>query len=136
MPFLTALIPLIGPIVDKLVDRIPDPAAKEKAKAEAEAAIIAAVNQASQEQNEINKIEAANPNVFVSGWRPFIGWVCGAGIAWHYLGAPFAGWIMSLLEVHAELPNVPTGDLMELVMAMLGLGGLRTFEKLKGVAAK
>jgi len=79
-------------------------------------------------QVELNKIEAAHRSVFIAGWRPFIGWVCGVGLALHFILFP----IISL--VVDEMPKLDVESLMKLVIAMLGLGGLRTYEKLKGVS--
>ena len=83
---------------------------------------------------ELNKAEAQHKSVFVAGWRPFIGWTCGAGIAWAMVLQPIAQWGVTRWGDGAELPTIDTGYLMELIMGMLGMGGLRTFEKMKGVA--
>jgi hypothetical protein len=110
-------------IVNKFV---PDPAAK----AQAEAELRTSLQQWDAQQSETNKAEAQNPNLFVSGWRPAIGWVGASGLAYQYVVRPFAvgaGW--------HDLPNLDS-SLMELIMAMLGMGGLRTYEKVKGVASK
>jgi roadblock/LC7 domain-containing protein len=118
-----------------LVDRlIPDRAAAEKAKAEMEAALVKASNEAALAQVEVNKIEAGHSSVFVAGWRPAIGWVCAAGLAWAFVVAPVASWALMVLGIKAELPAIQFDHLFELVLAMLGIGGLRTFEKLRGVA--
>ena len=131
---IAAIIPLVTPLVEQLVSLIPDPNAREKAKAEAQAQLTALITQQAQNQVEINKIEAANKNIFVSGWRPFIGWVCGVALGYTYIVAPFWAWILTVWYPDAMLPTLPTENLFELVLAMLGLGGLRTFEKTKGVA--
>lgn len=128
------LIPLLAPLVEKLIAHIPDPLARERARAEAETTLLSLLGQQQTGQVEINKIEAANANLFVAGWRPFIGWVCGAALAWTYLLMPFLAWVMLFYKPDVSLPALPTENLFELVLAMLGLGGLRTFEKLKGVA--
>jgi len=127
----TALLPALGTLIDRL---IPDRAAAEKAKAEMEAELIRASNEAALAQVEVNKIEAAHSSVFVAGWRPSIGWVCAAGLAWAFVLAPIASWALVVLGIRAELPAIHTDYLLELVLAMLGIGGLRTFEKLRGVA--
>ena len=127
----TALLPALGTLIDRL---IPDRAAAEKAKAEMEAELIRASNEAALAQVEVNKIEAAHSSVFVAGWRPSIGWVCAAGLAWAFVVAPVASWALVVLGVKGELPAIHTDYLLELVLAMLGIGGLRTFEKLRGVA--
>jgi hypothetical protein len=87
-------------------------------------------------QTDINKVEASNPSLFVSGWRPAIGWVCALALAYQYLLRPLSGTIASLFGV--TLPPLPGLDdnLWQLMMGMLGMGGLRTFEKVQGVAAK
>jgi hypothetical protein len=127
----TALVPALGTLVDRL---IPDRAAAEKAKAEMEAALVKASNEAALAQVEVNKIEAGHSSVFVAGWRPSIGWVCAAGLAWAFVLAPVASWALVVLGIKAELPAIQFDHLFELVLAMLGIGGLRTFEKLRGVA--
>ena len=85
-------------------------------------------------QAEINKIEAAHRSIFVAGWRPFIGWVCGFGFLWAFLGHPLFEWVVTLYGIDITPPELITDSLLELVLAMLGLGGLRTAEKLTGRA--
>ena len=131
IPIVTALLPALGTLIDRL---IPDRAAAEKAKAEMEQQLVTAANAAAMAQVEVNKIEAAHSSVFVAGWRPSIGWVCAAGLAWAFVLAPIASWVLVVLGIKAELPAIHTDYLLELVLAMLGIGGLRTFEKLRGVA--
>jgi len=80
-------------------------------------------------QTELNKVEAQHRNIFVAGWRPFIGWVCGFGLFNMFLVNPWIQWYTS-----APGPNLPKDIIMELVLALLGLGALRTVEKLKGRA--
>tara|TARA_R110000822_G_C15125248_1_gene474472 strand:- start:357 stop:731 length:375 start_codon:yes stop_codon:yes gene_type:complete len=77
-------------------------------------------------QSEINKVEAQSRSVFVAGWRPFIGWVCGVAFAFHYIAMP-------LLIAYTDIKPVDfdTNSLFTVLMGMLGLGGLRTFEKIK-----
>ena len=79
-------------------------------------------------QAEINKVEAAHRSTFVAGWRPFIGWVCGLGIAQAFLVAPWG------VTFGFVVPQIPLDRMMELVLAMLGLGALRTIEKVQGRA--
>ena len=86
-------------------------------------------------QVELNKVEARHRSVFVAGWRPFIGWVSGLGLAWAFLGHPVFEWAAALYAPGIEAPAIVTDHLMELVIAMLGLSGLRSFEKLKGRTA-
>ncbi len=131
IPVITALLPALGTLIDRL---IPDRAAAERAKAEMEQQLVTAANAAAMAQVEVNKVEAAHSSVFVAGWRPSIGWVCAAGLAWAFVLAPIASWALVVLGIKAELPAIHTDYLLELVLAMLGIGGLRTFEKLRGVA--
>ena len=131
---LQILAPLIAPIIDKALDLIPNENDRQRAKEDMERGILDAANQALLGQLEINKVEAAHKSIFVAGWRPFIGWVCGAGIAWAFVGQPVANWAVEAFGLGISLPIIPTDNLMELVLAMLGMGGLRTFEKLRGVA--
>jgi roadblock/LC7 domain-containing protein len=131
IPVVTALLPALGTLIDRL---IPDRAAAEKAKAEMEQQLVSAANAAAMAQVEVNKVEAAHSSVFVAGWRPSIGWVCAAGLAWAFVVAPVASWALMVMGIRAELPAIQFDHLFELVLAMLGIGGLRTFEKLRGVA--
>jgi hypothetical protein len=129
------LIPLLGPILDRLVDRIPDGNARARAKEEAEKQLLGVFSEASKAQSEINKIEAAHKSLFVAGWRPSIGWTCSATLAWTFVGQPMAAYALSLYDPSIPVPPaLQTEFLLELVMAMLGISGLRTYEKLKGVA--
>ena len=77
---------------------------------------------------------AKHRSIFVAGWRPAIGWVAALGLGYQYLVLPFAGLINAYLKLPAELPNLESDQLMTLVLALLGLGGMRTFEKFKGVS--
>lgn len=129
------LKPLIGPVVEKLVDRIPDPNARAEAKEEMERELLNAVQMASQAQTEINKQEAKHSSVFVAGWRPFIGWICGIGLLWAYIAEPTVSWAVTIWAPSVKtLPSIDTGSLYQLVLGMLGMGALRSWEKTKGVA--
>lgn len=129
-----ALIPVLGPLIDKLVDRIPDPAARERAKMEAEATLLAASIEEMKGQVSINIEEAKNPNLFVAGWRPMIGWACACAFCFLYVIGPVVVWIASWYGATITLPQFNSGDLMSLTFGMLGIAGFRTFEKVKGVA--
>jgi len=111
----------------KVLDKfIPDPEAKAKFESE----LRDSLQGWDKQQNEVNAVEAQNANIFVSGWRPAIGWVGAIGLLYQYLLRPIA--------VGAGWHDLPTLDssLMELVTAMLGMAGLRTYEKTLGVHAK
>lgn len=87
-----------------------------------------------QGQMATNTAEAANPSVFVSGWRPFVGWVCGSGFAMQFVVAPLLTWGSTLYGHPVTLPGLDIDTLLTLLAGMLGLGGLRSFERVKGVA--
>lgn len=114
-----------------LIERlIPDPAAKAAAtqkllemQQNGDLAVIAA-------QAKINEIEAGNPNLFIAGWRPAVGWVCVFGLAITVF-APILSWIAALCKHPVTVPPIPMDALMTLLIGMLGLGGMRTVEKLQ-----
>jgi len=88
--------------------------------------------QPSLAQIEINKIEASHRSIFVAGWRPFIGWVCGFSLAWHFILFDVLSWATLIWFPDIELPELAgTETLITVLFAMLGLGGLRTYEKIK-----
>ena len=89
--------------------------------------IEAAINNA---QSEINKIEAANANIFVSGWRPFIGWTCGIALFYNYVGMPFITYFVNWYG-GPLMPALDIGELTTILFGMLGLGAMRTYEKTK-----
>ena len=124
---------VVSPIVERVLDFIPNPAEKAKAQMEIQNQLMTAAIAESQGQLEINKVEAASSSLFVSGWRPAIGWVCAFGFAWQFAVIPLASWIMVVSGVTTILPNIDTDSLYNLTMGMLGMGALRSFEKWKGV---
>jgi|TARA_R110000796_G_scaffold82281_1_gene180628 hypothetical protein len=128
---IAALIPLISSVIDKV---IPDKNGAEKAKQAIEAELIKNATQLNLAQAETNKIEAEHRTVFVAGWRPFIGWVCGAAMAWHFVAAPLIIFVCAWYGL--TIPTLPVFDmqsLMTVLMGLLGLGSMRTFEKMKGL---
>lgn len=133
---------LIAGVVGKIIDRAwPDPAQKaqislelEKMRQAGEFKEIDTAIQLAQMQTAVNQVEASSSDRFVSGWRPFIGWICGMALGWHFIGGPIAGWALLLAGEGTPIPTVDLGDLIIILLGMLGLGGLRTTEKIKGVA--
>lgn len=130
-----SIIPAISHLLDKL---IPDPQAREQAKLEllkeSRAQDIEELRlalSADQMQADINKIEASSQNLFVAGWRPFIGWVCGVAFAYHFVLQPVLAFLMANSGVAVVLPQFEMDALSTVLMGMLGLGGLRTIEKVK-----
>ena len=129
-----ALLSLIGPATKLLGKFIEDKDAKNKLAHEIATMAEKHAQELAKGQLAINKEEAKSGNIFIAGWRPFIGWSCGVALVWHFIAAPFIIFFAALLG--ATLPPLPEfdmGSLMTVLMGMLGLGGLRTFEKYKKV---
>lgn len=121
----------------KVIDRIwPDPIQAANAKLELVKLQQSGELAAMAGQLEINKVEAASSSVFVSGWRPFIGWVCGTACAWNWVGLKVALFAAAYFGHALNLAPADLGEMMPVLMGMLGIGGLRTIEKINGVAAK
>lgn len=122
-------------IGSQLIDRLwPDPATKAAASAELLKMQLNGELAIATGQLEVNKAEAASPSVFVAGWRPFIGWACGMGCVWNWLGLPMALFVAECLGRHVNVRAADLSEMMPLLAGMLGIGGLRTIEKIKGVA--
>ena len=135
---LAALLPLLGTVIDKA---IPDPQAAAQAKLEAmrlaqsgEAQVLDADLRIALGQIETNKIEAGT-DAFRGGWRPAAGWVCVFGLGYTFLLRPLLPWLVSLTGADvAELPPIDTMELMALLGGLLGLGGFRSWERVRGRA--
>lgn len=128
---LAGLIPIITSVLGKAAEAfIPDPTARAKWVSET----LGMFMQSDLAQLEVNKAEAATGNMFIGGWRPFIGWVCGMALAYHYLVRPFLTWGIQLYNPSAPIPPGLDEMLWELMFALLGMGALRSFEKFNGVA--
>ena len=125
---------LIGPVTGLLDKFIEDK--DQKAKLAHEIATMAEkqMHEANMGQIEINKAEAQHRSIFVAGWRPFLGWGRATAMIWHFVLAPVTMFVCSYEGI--EIPELPTFDmdsLMTVLLGMLGLGGLRTVEKVKGI---
>jgi len=122
-------IEAVGNILDDLFT-------SDEEKLDKEALLARLAQQPALVQAEINKVEAQHRSVFVAGWRPFIGWVCGAALAWHFLFYDVAVWVqVNFLPHTTVVPALTgTGELITVLMALLGLGTLRTVEKIGGKA--
>lgn len=128
------MIPLLAPLLDiagKVIDRvIPDKAAAEKAKQEMESALQSQEFQIMLEQIKVNTEEAKSTSLFVAGWRPFVGWVCGAGLAYAAIVLPVAEFTAKVVfGYHGAFPVIDWAILSNVLFGMLGLAGMRTFEK-------
>jgi len=124
---------LIGPITGLLDKFIPDK--DQRARLAHDVATMAQkhAHEISKAQLEVNKVEAAHKSLFVSGWRPFIGWTCGLGMFGNFITIPFANFALALLEYDIVIPLVPLETMMPVLMGMLGLGAMRTYEKKNSV---
>ncbi len=141
----TGVITAITNILDKVL-----PSAKERAEAQA---ILEKIKQAPElldkelekqrlerefaaahDQTEVNKLEAQSASLLVSGWRPFIGWVCGIALGYVWIGRPFIHDLCNVFGYNPEFSVIDTDNMLQLVIALLGLGVYRTFEKVRGVS--
>jgi hypothetical protein len=127
---------LIGPISALLDKIIPD--ADERSRLSHEIATLAErqAHEIAKAQIAVNKEEAASHSMFVSGWRPAVGWVCTLGLATNYLFVPVCNFLLTLNESPITVPPLDLSEMMPVLLGMLGLGGLRTYEKTKAVARK
>ena len=116
-----------GKVLDKFVQ-------DKDLKAKLDHELNMAFHEANLAQTEINKVEAASQNMFVAGWRPFVGWTCGVALLYHFLLLPLLHFILRATGNEVELPEFDFSHLSTILMGMLGLGGLRTYEKLRGVS--
>jgi len=129
---------LIGPVTGLLDKFIEDK--DQKAALAHEIATMAEkqMHEQTMGQLEVNKAEAAHRSIFVAGWRPMVGWVCAAALAYHFIIYPITVFILVSFNVTglhpSDLPSFDMDSLMTVLLGMLGLGGLRTYEKAKGVA--
>lgn len=127
---ISAIMDVGGKLIDKL---IPDPKAKAEALQKLQELQQAGDLQVIADQVSINKIEAASTNMFIAGWRPWVGWVSGSGLAFQFVLSPFIEWGMALAGHPTKLPTLDNSLLTTLLVGLLGLGGMRTLEKLQGV---
>ncbi len=126
---------LISPVSALLDKFIPD--ADERNRLAHEIATMSErhAHELAKGQIEINKVSAAHRSMFVAGWRPFVGWTCGVALAWHFVGQPLTVFVIAIAGVETPpLPVFEMESLLTVLLGMLGLGGLRTFEKTKNVA--
>lgn len=134
----TAMLDIGGKVIDRL---FPDPTQAANAKLEliklqqsGELAMMSADVEIAKSQMAVNQAEAAAGGLFVAGWRPFIGWTCGAAFAYKFVLAPALAFGMTAAGHPVTLPVLDFTEMSTVLLGMLGLGGLRTVEKVKGVA--
>ena len=130
------IIPLISPILDKVLSYLPDPAARAKAALEAQQALqeaqekeMALIADQNKSQAAIDATEAASTNWFIAGWRPFLGWVLSSSFAWVYVVQPMVAFGFNAAHHPVTLPTIDFSQMSTVLMGMLGLAGLRTYEK-------
>ncbi len=131
---------IAGPTLGKILDKFfPDPAVKAQAQLElikaqqaGEFKEIDAAIALGQQQNDVNKEEAASPDFFRGGWRPAIGWVGAAALFYEYLLQPLLVWASTIWAIPVP-PKLDNADLTAIITGMLGLGGMRTIERVQGV---
>ena len=131
-----ALLPSILPTVTNVIGRFLPEDKEKRAAAEREiekqlATHLAKIDVA---QLEINKQEAAHRSIFVAGWRPFIGWSCGIAMCYAYIIQPITVFILAQTGNLVSLPTLDLSEMMPVLLGMLGLGGLRSFEKYKKIS--
>lgn len=85
-------------------------------------------------QAQTNTEEASSRSLFIGGWRPAVGWSCAAAFCYAFIVAPFSTWIATLTGHPVPLPTLDLSQMMPVLLGMLGLGGLRTYEKVRGVS--
>ena len=131
IPLITTLLPSVMDIAGRFLPE--DKEKRAEAEREIEAKLTESLAKIDLAQLEINK-EDAKGNWFQSGWRPFIGWACGFALAYTYVMQPILTFGLAQAGYLIDLPAVNLGEMMPVLMGLLGLGGLRTFEKVKGIS--
>lgn len=117
-------LPMIGKIIEKITDKVDDFTLDKQEKAE----LIVEINKA---QLEVNKVEAGHTSKFVSGWRPFTGWICATAMGYHFILQPLLTFLLYTFGNEVTLPTFDMTTLTTVLLGMLGLGGMRSFEKVK-----
>lgn len=134
-----ALIPVLGSVLDKV---LPDPKVAAEAKVklfemqqQGALAELESETKLALAQIDVNKAEAESGDWFRGGWRPAVGWVCTFGLTYTYLLRPLLPWTVSLFGGEVPpLPGIESNELYALLFGLLGLGGMRTFERIRGKA--
>ena len=115
---------VVAGIIDKVAGHIDNFTLDKEEKAQ----LIQEINKA---QLEVNKVEAGHTSLFVAGWRPFVGWTCGIALCYHFVLQPFLVFLLYSFDYQVDLPQFNMTTLTTILMGMLGLGGLRSYEKVK-----
>ena len=127
MALTDSVVGIAGKVLDKFIQ-------DKDLKAKLQLEMDMQLHNANLAQIDVNKAEAASGSIFKGGWRPFVGWVCGVAMLYHFLLQPIIVFTLSAAGITFDLPEFDMGSLMTILMGLLGLGGLRTFEKHKGIS--
>jgi len=123
------LTALIGPVTGLLERVIPDKTEANRLAHEITTMAEKQAHELSKAQLEVNKEEAKHESIFVSGWRPATGWCCVSAMTGNFMIIPFTNFVMELMAKDIVIPLIPLDTMMPVLLGMLGLGGLRTYEK-------
>jgi len=125
---------LVGPVTGLLDKFIEDKDQKNALAHEIATMAEKQAHEAAMAQVEVNKAEASHRSIFVAGWRPFVGWICAVALGYHFVLHPIILFAMGVAGVAPiELPSFDMDSLMTVLLGMLGLGGLRSYEKKNGL---
>lgn len=127
IPIIGDVINVVGGVIDKL---IPDKTEAAKMKHEVTMSLLTS----DLAQTDVNKVEAAHKSVFVSGWRPAVGWVCVSALAFNYIISPLMAWAAVIWMPDAIIPELDISELLTLLFGLLGMGTLRSYDKRQGTA--
>ena len=126
MALTDSVVGIAGKVLDKFIQ-------DKDLKAKLQHEMDMQLHNANLAQIDVNKAEAASGSIFKGGWRPFVGWVCGVAMLYHFLLQPIIVFTLSAAGITFDLPQFDMGSLMTILMGLLVLGGLRSFEKHKGI---
>ena len=132
IPLITTLLPSVMDVAGRFLPE--DKQKRAEAEREIEAKLTESLANIDLANLKINEADAKSGNWFQSGWRPFIGWSCGFALAYTYVLQPILTFGLAQAGYLIDLPAVNLGEMMPVLMGMLGLGGLRSWEKVKGVS--
>ena len=121
-PITNSVVGIAGSVLNKFV-------ADKNLKMQLEHELKTQLQTANLAQIEVNKVEAASKNWFVAGWRPSVGWVCSLAMMYHFILAPMIQFAVGIAGIQVDLPEFEFSQLSTILMAMLGMAGLRTYEK-------
>lgn len=129
---ITAILNVGNTVIDRL---IPDKTAAAAAKAALIQAELNGELEATKGQLQVDIAEAANQSIFVAGWRPFVGWICGVAFGYVYILQPFLVFLLVAFKIQfdpSKLPIIDTSQMLPVLLGMLGLGAMRSYDKTNG----